>query len=526
MDTTIASPPDAFTPTLLSHLLRSADPEAPVLLCADKAWTSSELRTAVDQFATGLLSLGIGKGDRVAVAAPNSAQWLITWFATARIGAILVTLNVAYRDQEFDYMLNQSSARMLICCAENGGFDFVHFLNGLRPRLKTVQHYVFLGGEGFPGSMRWNDLTSSIDVDALRDHESQVRSDDPAVLLYTSGTTGQPKGATLTHRSILGSALAQADHLRLGANNVAIGHMPLNHVGGMTCTVAATMVAGGRVVLLPRFDPTQALDAIRRHGVTTYIGVPTMYTMLMDHPDFSPEAVTSIRTCIIGGSNMEPALGRRILANFAGARMANLYGLSETSGGCIISAIDDDLDTLVDTLGVPIGGFEISITDANHKPLPVGSEGQLRVRGQCVAAGYWQKPQETSQAFLPDNWLDTGDMAVLRPDGRIALRGRLKEMYVRSGYNVYPVEVENVLARHPEVAMSAVVGMPDPFYGEVGYAYVVPSPGHIIDTDDLLAKCAKQLAKYKLPAKILVVDSLPLTPSGKIKKVELRDREV
>lgn len=511
--------------TLLPHLLGSAEPGSPFLLCPDREWSYGEVRTAVDHFASGLLSLGVGKGDRVAIAAPNSAEWLISWFATTQIGAVLVTLNVAYRDREFDYMLNQSSATVLICCAEDGGFDFVPFLQHLRPRLPSINHFVFLGGQGFDGSLRWEDLAIDVDREALRERESQVSGSDPAVILYTSGTTGHPKGATLTHGSILASATAQARHLRQDAGDVSIGHMPLNHVGGMTCTVAASMVAGGRVALLPRFNPTQALDAIRRHGVTTYIGVPTMYTMLMSHPEFSPEHAASIRTCIIGGSNVEPALGNRILQTFDGARMANLYGLSETSGGCIISAPDDDLDTLVATLGVPIGDFEIRVTDDEHRPLPAGSEGQLHVRGGCVATGYWEKPDETDQAFLPDGWLDTGDVAVQRPDGRVALRGRKKEMYVRSGYNVYPVEVENVLARQPGVAMSAVIGVPDEFHGEVGYAYVVPAPGQTIDTDALLAACAEQLAKYKLPARIVVVESLPLTPSGKIKKVELRTWE-
>lgn len=530
MDHTIASPGSDTAPTVLPDLLRAAGSSASTfLLCPDRTWSYGEFSEAVDQFATGLLSLGVSRGDRVAIAAPNSAQWLVTFFATARLGAVLVTLNVAYRDQEFDYMLNQSSASMLICCTEDGGFDFVQFLQDLRPRLKTVHHYVFLSGDGFEGSTRWDALlheADEVDVEALKEHESTLTPDDPAVILYTSGTTGQPKGATLTHANILTSAAAQARHLDQGPNDVSIGHMPLNHVGGMTCTVAASMIAGGQVALLPRFNPALALEAIREHGVTTYIGVPTMYTMLMDHPDFSPELVESVRTCVIGGSNVEPAMARRILETFAGARMANLYGLSESSGGCIISAPDDDLETLVATLGVPIGDFEIRITDDNHQPLPAGTEGQLHVRGGSVAAGYWEKPDETSQAFLPGGWLDTGDMAALRPDGRIALRGRKKEMYVRSGYNVYPVEVENVLAREPEVAMSAVIGVPDEFHGEVGHAYVVPAPGQSIDPDALLERCRGQLAKYKLPAKIVVVDALPLTPSGKIKKVELRARTI
>lgn len=511
----------ATLPALLEETsLRAA---APFLLCPDQNWSYGQFAEQVDQFAAGLLSLGITRHDRIAIAAPNSAQWLITWFAAAKIGAVLVTLNVAYRDREFDYMLNQSGAVMLVCCAQDNGFDFVEFLQGLRPRIPSVQHFVFLDGDGFDGSHRWDDLVLAPVPQTLSGLQAQVQPDDPAVILYTSGTTGEPKGATLTHASILASATAQAHHLHQTGDDVAIGHMPLNHVGGMTCTVTASMVAGGKVALLPRYSPTLALEAIGRHKVTIYIGVPTMYTMMMDLADFAATDISSVRTCIIGGSNVEPAMGRRILDTFAGSRMANLYGLSETSGGCIISALGDDLETLVATLGVAIGDFEVRITDDTGQPLPPDTEGELHIRGGCVAGGYWDNPADTQRTFLAGGWLDTGDMATQRPDGRIALCGRRKEMYVRSGYNVYPVEIENVLASDDAVAMSAVIGVPDPLYGEVGHAYIVAAPGATVDVEALLSKCGRELAKYKIPAQIHVVDSLPLTPSGKIRKVALRD---
>jgi acyl-CoA synthetase (AMP-forming)/AMP-acid ligase II len=519
-----AEPARSITPqsATMSALLHNASPDSPFLLCLDRDWTYGDFSRAVDEFAAGLMSMGINKGDRIAIAAPNSAQWLITWSASAKIGAILVTLNVAYREREFEYMLNQSAASMLICCSRDGDFDFVDFVQGLRPRIPTVCHYIFLGDDGFAGSHRWDEIPTAPDADTLRHRESLVQPHDPAVVLYTSGTTGDPKGATLTHANILASAAATAEHLHLTADDVAIGHMPLNHVGGMTCTVAATMAAGGKVALLPRYSPKMALEAIDRRKVTIFIGVPTMYTMMMDLPEFPAADISSVRTCVTGGSNVEPAMGRRILDTFNGVRMANLYGLSETSGACIISAPDDDLETLVATLGVPIGDFEIRITDDNHQPLPPDTEGELHIRGGCVADGYWDKPTESKHTFLPDGWLVTGDMARQRPDGRIALCGRKKEMYVRSGYNVYPVEIENVLFGDKTVAMCAVIGVPDDLYGEVGHAYIVPTPGTTVDIDALFGRCREQLAKYKIPARIYVVESLPLTPSGKIKKVALR----
>jgi acyl-CoA synthetase (AMP-forming)/AMP-acid ligase II len=519
MSTSIAS--TSVIPDLLSQNVES-DPVSLFVLHPDREWTYGDFSDAVDRFASGLLALGVSKGDRVAIAAPNSPEWLITWFAAARIGAILVTLNVAYREREFDYMLNQSSAKMLVICAKDGDFDFVAFVDELRSRIPTVEHFVFVHGNGFEGSRRWEDVATVVDAAALADHTSRLVSTDPAVILYTSGTTGNPKGATLTHASIIASAMAQAEHLGQTADDVSIGHMPLNHVGGMTCTVAAAMVAGGRVALLPRYSPQMALTAIDRYGVTIFIGVPTMYTLMMNLAEFPDARTSSVRTCIIGGSNVEPALGQRILTTFQGARLANLYGLSETSGGCIISAANDDLDTLVATLGVPIGHFEVRIADDQNEPLPAGSEGELHVRGACVAGGYWDSEEETRKTFLDRGWLATGDMARQTEHGRIALCGRKKEMYVRGGYNVYPVEIENVLARHESVAMSAVIGVADDLHGEVGHAYVVAAAGHVVDPDALLEHCRTQLARYKVPDKIEVVESLPLTPSGKIKKVALK----
>ncbi|OQM78115.1 MULTISPECIES: class I adenylate-forming enzyme family protein [Rhodococcus] len=515
------APQIATLPGLLKDA--SSGPDASYLLCPDRDWTYSEFSHAVDELAMGLVATGIRQGDRIAIAAPNSAQWLITWFAVTKIGAILVTLNVAYREREFDYMLNQSGAVMLVCSKQDGEFDFVDFVQNLRQRIPTVRHYVFLGEGGFAGSHRWEDLLLPGAVADLADFEAVVEPDDPAVILYTSGTTGDPKGATLTHASILASASAQAEHLSLSCDDVAIGHMPFNHVGGMTCTVAATMLTHGRIVVLPRYSPKLALEAVDLRKVTIFIGVPTMYTMMMDLPEFPAADITSVRTCIIGGSNVEPAMGRRILDTFQGARLSNLYGLSETSGGCIISAANDDLDTLVETLGVAIGDFEIRIAGDAHQPLPFGQQGELHIRGGCVASGYWENPMESERAFLPGGWLVSGDMAVQRPDGRIELCGRRKEMYVRSGYNVYPVEIENVIAADPAVAMCAVVGVPDAIYGEVGHAYIVATQNGDVNIEAVRARCGEKLARYKIPAQFHVVDSLPLTPSGKIKKVALLD---
>jgi len=519
-ETTTAPRKSATLPGAL-RLASAAGAAAPFLLTADRDWTYSDIEEASSRLAGGFLAAGVRSGERIAIAAQNSAEWIITWFAAARIGCPLVTLNVAYREHEFDYMLNQSGAVVLVCDARHGDFDFVAFLQRMRPRVPALRDYVFLGGDGFAGSRTWDQLLQA-GGPAGPEPDPSVRPDDPAVILYTSGTTGHPKGAVLTHRSILASARAQVEHLGQRSGDVAIGHMPLNHVGGMTCTVTASMVAGGSVALLPGFQPQVALRTVTERRVSIFIGVPTMYARTMGLAEFADADTSSVRTCVIGGSNVEPALGRRILDAFPGARLANLYGLSESSGGCVISASDDDLDTLVQTIGVPIGDFGVRVVDAAGKPVPAGEEGELQISGPCVADGYWENPEESRATFLPDGWLATGDMAALRPDGRVVLRGRTKEMYVRGGYNVYPAEIENVIAGDPAVAMCAVIGVPHDVLGEVGRAYLVPAAGARINIDAIIQRCRDQLARYKVPDDIKIVDSLPLTPSGKIRKIALR----
>ena len=388
--------PEATLPAALARACRDRA-TAPFVLVEEGAdWTYGDLDRRSDQLAAGLQKAGIQPGDRIAIAAPNSPVWIVTWFAAAKLGAVLVTLNVAYREREFEYMLNQSGSSMLICIDEFRDFDFVEFLEGLRHRLPTVRHFVTLGGRTVEGGIGWNDLlVEEPDLDRIRAASAAVRPEDPAVVLYTSGTTGDPKGAVLTHRSILASAAAQVDRLGQRADDVSIGHMPLNHVGGMTCVVAASMVAGGSVALLSGYHPRTALETTVERRVTLWFGVPTMYAMMLALPEFAAADTSSVRLCVIGGSNVEPELGRRITTVFGGARLANLYGLTETSGGSVISAPEDDLDTLVSTIGVPTGNFAVRVVDDEGRVLPPETEGELQIAGACVAAGYWERPDES-----------------------------------------------------------------------------------------------------------------------------------
>lgn len=501
--------------------LRCGSEEGPV------AVTFRDLEERSRAVAAGLVARGIGPGDRVALAAPNQAEWLEVFFGATRIGAIVVTLNVRYRDSELGYMLNQSGARLVVTSASAGGTDLAAFYAGFRDRIPGVEQIFFLGG-GDPAAA-YAALPAGPGLPApglpapgLEALEEAVTPGQPAMILYTSGTTGTPKGAVLTHGSLLGSAGAQVTHLGTTREDVYLGVLPLNHVGGITCTVLSALLTRSTVVLEPAFSPSAALAAIAAHRVTMAGGVPTMFTLMLADATFAQTDTSSVRLAVIGGANADPTLCEAITRSFPAARLRNLYGLSEVSGACVISAADDDLAAVSRSIGVPLPGVRARVADlAGHEAGP-GNEGELQVSGPGTAAGYWEMPEESAQTFLPGGWVATGDMVTAEPDGHLILRGRRKEMFLQGGYNVYPVEVENLLASHPAVAMVAGIGVPDPVLGEVGRYYVVPRDGHAVTAGELTDFCRARLADYKVPRQFIFAAGLPMTPAGKIAKSVLR----
>lgn len=480
-----------------------------------------ELEERSRRIAAGLLERGIRHGDRVAVAAPNQVEWLELFYGVTRIGAVLVTLNVRYREAELRYMLNQSGARLVVTSAQSDGFDFVDFYAGFRSEIPDVEEVLFLGdGEG----STYSSLIGDPDTVALSRHEAEVAADDPALILYTSGTTGRPKGAVLTHRSMLTSASGQVERLGTTADDVFLCVMPFNHVGGITCSVTAALSTGSTVVLPSAFSPAGALADIERHRVSLFAGVPTMWSLMLAHPTFESTDTSTVRLAVIGGSNVEPTMAADMLAAFPEARLFNLYGLSESSGASVMSAPDDSVEQVSGSIGTALTGVRAKVVDLAGHDVPPGEEGELHLRGESITTGYWDRQEETSQTILDDGWLRTGDMVTMDSDGHIHMRGRLKEMFIQGGYNVYPVEVENILTAHPAVAMAAGIGVPDAVLGEVGCYYVVLRPDHEVTEDELRDHCRDQVADYKVPKQIIVVDELPTTPSGKIAKASLREQ--
>lgn len=451
-----------FTANTFPQLLKTASAALPdkVFLHAKAAsgesvaLTFRNFEARCQLVSAGLLAQGIRRGDRVAIAAPNQVEWLELFFGSVNIGAVVVTLNVRYRENELEYMLNQSGARLVVSSAAADGFDFEAFYAGFRNRIPTVKDVFFLGPttRGKP----YADLLAGADLAALASAQGQVRAQDPAIILYTSGTTGKPKGATLTHGSVIGAAAAQVQHYKTTENDVFQCVLPLNHVGGITCNVTAALLNCSTLVMAEAFSPAEALAMMERYRVSIFLGVPTMYTLMLSHASLRNTDTTPLRLALIGGSNVEPALASRISQAFGGARLNNLYGLSEMSGAAVGSAAVDPVEAVSSSIGVTYPGIDSRVVDDAGNEVPDGKVGELQLRGPGTVAGYWEMPDATAETFLPGGWLATGDMVSRDADGHIRLLGRRKEMFIQGGYNVYPAEVESVLTKHPAVSWRRV----------------------------------------------------------------------
>lgn len=500
-------------------------PDWTMYVYRDEPISFREVDETTDRIASGLLALGIGKGDRIGLISLNQPEWLYTYFAAAKIGAVIVALSPRYRDVEIGYMLNQSRARALVCLARTVEMDYVDFFSSFRRSVPSVTEFFFVGGEGFEGSRRFEDLVlPAADRTALERARAAVKPDDLVMIIYTSGTTGKPKGASLTHRSQLVSARAQALHTRLTESDSILAVLPFNHVSGITCTILAALLSGGTCVLVPIPDLDEIVRNLDRYRTTIFGGVPALYKLLFLKESFRTLDTTGMRLVVCGGANAEPSLLRQLQKAFPDATVMNLYGLSETSGGVVMSPWDSDFEKTVRSVGRTLPGVEVKVVDpADGRTLDSGQIGELCFKGPCVAKGYFGMPAETREAFDPEGWVYSGDMGYMDSEGYLFLMGRRKEMYIQGGFNVYPAEVENLLCTHPKVCLAAGIGVPDPIFGEVGRYYVVPEPGTDPTEEELKAYCRKHLADYKVPREIVFRQSLPMTPAGKVMKSKLQE---
>ncbi len=517
--------------TLGAALAAAAQQHGYGMFCIDGDLQTSyrELDELSARLARGLLARGIGRGDRIGLLMLNQIEWVQLFFAATRIGAIVVGMSVRYRDNELEYMVNDGRVKAVFTIGEHEGHDFPAMFERLAPRLPGLEHICRVESAGQAAADAGtgaNPLHWLIGVDAgdaaLQAAQAAVRGGDLAMIIYTSGTTGRPKGAGLTHHSMLASARAQAGHMRADAHDLIQMASPLNHVGGITCGVLAMLCAGGVVDLVAEFKAPVVLERMRRHPPTIVGGVPTMMTLLLMHSQGMDIDFGQVRIIFVGGSNVDATLLSQLKARMPNAAPMNLYGLSESSGAIVLMPWDGTPDDIMSTIGKAIGDAQVRVVDKQRQPVPTGTVGELSFRGCGVIPGYVGAAAAASDAFTADGWLLTGDLGMLDERGYITLKGRAKDMYIQGGFNVYPAEVEAYIAQHPAVAMVAGIGVPDPVMGEIGRYYIVCKPGTSLTVAQLREHCKAGLADYKVPRQVEFRDTLPLTPAGKIHKAALR----
>ncbi|WP_336321864.1 AMP-binding protein [Streptomyces lavendofoliae] len=494
--------------------------EALIDVPSGRRWTYAEFDAAVDRLARALMAAGTDKGDRVGIWAVNCPEWVLTQYATARIGAIMVNINPAYRAHELAYVLNQAGVSLLIASLAHRTSDYRDLVDRVRadcPRLRAV-HYI--------GDPSWDELLAGTVPDGeLAAREAELSCDDPINIQYTSGTTGFPKGATLTHHNILNNGFFVGEMLGCTERDRICLPVPFYHCFGMVMgNLAATSHGACMVIPAPSFDPAATLRAVQRERCTSLYGVPTMFIAELNLPDFAAYDLSSLRTGIMAGSPCPVEVMKRVVAEMHMAEVSICYGMTETSPVSTQTRRDDDLERRTGTVGRVMPHVEVKVVDpVTGTTLPRGEAGELRTRGYSVMLGYWDEPERTAEAIDAGRWMHTGDLAVMREDGYVRIVGRIKDMIIRGGENVYPREIEEFLHAHPKIADVQVVGVPDERYGEEVLACVIPrDPADPPTLGDITAFCRERLAHYKIPRRLEVLDAFPMTVSGKVRKVELR----
>jgi fatty-acyl-CoA synthase len=489
---------------------------------AGRRWTYAELAQDVDALALGLLEMGIGKGDRVGVWAPNCAEWTLTQYATAKIGAILVNINPAYRTRELEFVLNQSGTELLISAVKLKTSDYAAMIAEVRPRCPDLAHVVLIG------SPDWQAL-SEIGQDRSRLERIHLDTDDPINIQYTSGTTGFPKGATLSHHNILNNGFIVGELCNYTEADRICIPVPFYHCFGMVMgNLAATSHGACMVIPAPSFDPVATLEAVQAERCTSLYGVPTMFIAELSADGFADYDLSSLRTGIMAGSPCPVEVMKQVMSRMSMREVSICYGMTETSPVSTQTRSDDSLDRRVSTVGRVGPHLEVKVVDPESgRTVPRRTPGELCTRGYSVMLGYWEQPDKTAEAVDAAHWMHTGDLAVMDEDGYLAITGRIKDMVIRGGENIYPREIEEFLYTHPDILDAQVIGVPDAAYGEELMAWVRLRPGaDTLSAENLREFCSGQLAHYKIPRYVHIVDEFPMTVTGKVRKVEMRERSV
>lgn len=497
--------------------------DALVDMASGRRWTYREFAADVDALALGLLDLGIVKGDRVGIWAPNRAEWTLVQYATARIGAILVTVNPAYRSHELEYVVRQSGIRLLVAADRFRTSDYAAMIEEVAPRCAALEFVALLDGD------LWNSLLErgrSGDRAELRRAQAALSPDDPVNIQYTSGTTGFPKGATLSHHNILNNAFFVGELCRYTELDRVCVPVPFYHCFGMVMgNLACTSHGAAMVIPAPAFEPAATLAAVEAESCTSLYGVPTMFIAELAHPDFERYDLSSLRTGIMAGSPCPVEVMKEVIDRMGMREVSICYGMTETSPVSTQTRVDDSVERRVSTVGRVGPHLEVKVVDpATGRTVPRGQPGELCTRGYSVMLGYWDQPERTAEAVDAARWMHTGDLAVMDDDGYLSITGRIKDMVIRGGENLYPREIEEFLHAHPDVLDVQVIGVPDPKYGEELMAWVRMREGaEPLTAAAVRAYCEGRLAHFKIPRYVHVVEEFPMTVTGKIRKIEMRE---
>ncbi|MFF8457396.1 AMP-binding protein [Streptomyces sp. N1] len=516
--------PDTIGASLARTVAAHPDREALVDVASGRRWTYARFAEDVERLARALLARGVLKGDRVGIWATNCPEWVLVQYATARIGAIMVNINPAYRAHELAYVLRQSGTGLLVATPGHRTNDFRALVNEVREECPALRETAYLGEDS------WTALLAAADAcppDALAAREAELSCDDPINIQYTSGTTGFPKGATLSHHNILNNGYFVGENVGYTEQDRICLPVPFYHCFGMVMgNIAATTHGACIVIPGPVFDPVTTLTAVAQERCTSLYGVPTMFIGELNLADFASYDLTSLRTGIMAGSPCPEEVMKRVVAEMHMAEVSICYGMTETSPVSTQTRRDDSLAHRTGTVGRVLPHLEVKVVDPGTGiTVPRGEAGELCTRGYSVMLGYWEEPERTAEAVDPAGWMHTGDLAVLRRDGYVEIVGRIKDMIIRGGENIYPREIEEFLYTHPKIADVQVVGVPDGKYGEEVLACVIPKQNAgPLTLEELRAFCRDRLAHYKVPSRLQLLDAFPMTVSGKVRKIELRER--
>ncbi|MBJ7383369.1 MAG: AMP-binding protein, partial [Mycolicibacterium sp.] len=503
---------------------RHPDVDALVDVAQGLRYTYAQLNAEIDVVARGLMAVDVAKGDRVGIWAPNRAEWTIVQYATAKIGAILVNVNPAYRTHELAYVLNQSGVRMLVAAREFKTSNYMAMVEEVRGDVPSLTEVVFFDTDDWSGL---RERAAEVSADELASRAAGLVNTEAINIQYTSGTTGFPKGATLSHRNILNNGYFTTELIKLGPADRLCIPVPFYHCFGMVMgNLGCTSHGATMVIPAPGFDPGVTLEVVESERCTGVYGVPTMFIAMQNHPDFPRRDLSTLRTGIMAGAVCPVEVMKHCVNDMNMSEVAIAYGMTETSPVSCQTLIDDDLDRRTSSIGRAHPHVEIKVVDPETgATVERGEPGEFCTRGYSVMLGYWDEPEKTAEAIDSDGWMHTGDLAVMREDGYCNVVGRIKDMVIRGGENVYPREIEEFLYTHPDVEDAQVIGVPDAKYGEEICAWIRMKPGTTpLSVERVRAFAEGRLAHYKIPRYVQLVDDFPMTVTGKIRKVEMRER--